>query len=264
MVSIRKPLFKEQLYTWNSHADPVIKRGKFYTLICNIKGLAGDLLMLGVLTATFPFTLSARQPKVLKEQTPILLIHGYLHNSSGWFYIRHQLVKQGYRVYTIDLGSPFNSIQQYAQKVDQKAKRIALETGTQKLNIVAHSMGGLVASCYATDYAPSGSVEKIVTLGSPMEGTKLASLAAAIRFGECARQMEHNSSFVMQQNQKNANSSTQFYHLSAVGDPIIRPNSSALANNPKAKIQQIFGLGHTSFFCSPQAVKYIHSAISAA
>jgi len=263
MISIKKSSH-EQLYSWNSRAEPHVKAGRFYTLVCNIKGLMCDFFMVGVFAALFPFRLSNTQPKVIKNQTPILLIHGYLHNSSGWFYMRRRLIKQGYRVYTINLGSPFNSIQQYAQKVDREAKRIAAETGTQKLNIVAHSMGGLVASCYATDYAAAGSVEKVITLLSPMEGTTLAYLAAAIKFGECASQMKRNSDFVQQQNLKNANCSTQFYHLSAVGDCIIRPNSSALANNPKAKTKQIFGLGHTSALCSARVFKCIDNAISAA
>lgn len=77
-------------------------------------------------------------------------------------------------IYTIDLGSPFLSIEEYAEKVKEKAKQIAHETGHTKLALIGHSMGGLVSAYYAIHLAPEGSIRSVITLGSPMQGTKVA------------------------------------------------------------------------------------------
>lgn len=44
------------------------------------------------------------------------------------------------------------------------------ETGAQKVDLVCHSMGGLVASRYYTDYRLEKKINKIITVGTPFEG----------------------------------------------------------------------------------------------
>src|SRR5579863_8545591 len=81
---------------------------------------------------------------------PILLVHGYCNNSSVWTYMQRKL-QQGtnYRIYTIDLGFPFQSIHKYVEKVTQKILEICQETGHQEVILMGHSMGGLVSSMVA-------------------------------------------------------------------------------------------------------------------
>lgn len=224
------------------------------------RALVGELFLLGRLAATYPFGLKPKQPKEVKHQRPILLIHGFLHNSSAWRYHRYRLVKEGFRVYYINLSS-FDSIQQSAQKVALKAKQIAEETGTEELDIIGHSRGGLVGSCYATDYAPKNTVKRVITLGSPMNGTKVASLATPMKFFRSVKQMSKQSEFTQQQNKKNEQSTTKFYHLAGLGDLIVHPNSSALGSNKKAEKQEFSGLGHTRFLFSSKVFHYISKVL---
>ncbi|MFA5932939.1 MAG: hypothetical protein WCV81_01585 [Microgenomates group bacterium] len=55
--------------------------------------------------------------------------------------------------------------------LDQKITNIKNLTGSQKVDIVSHSMGGLVARNYINDPVKAQDVRKLVTLGAPYLGT---------------------------------------------------------------------------------------------
>lgn len=59
------------------------------------------------------------------------------------------------------------SAQQYLQPVIQQAKQ---ETGATKVDLVAHSMGGLVARAYIQGDNYAGDVDQLITLGTPHTG----------------------------------------------------------------------------------------------
>ena len=56
-----------------------------------------------------------------------------------------------------------------AEKLNEEIQKILQETGKKKVDIVAHSMGGLVASSYYSKYG-NEKVDKIITCGTPYEG----------------------------------------------------------------------------------------------
>ncbi|MBI2334369.1 alpha/beta hydrolase, partial [Candidatus Daviesbacteria bacterium] len=67
--------------------------------------------------------------------------------------------------------------------LDQKIQSIKSQTGSQKVDIVAHSMGGLVARNYIADPAHAQNVRKLFTLGTPHLGSVDA--IKKLRYGDC-------------------------------------------------------------------------------
>lgn len=67
--------------------------------------------------------------------------------------------------------------------LDQKINEIKLQTGTAKVDIVAHSMGGLVARIYISNASRAGNVRKLFTLGSPYLGS--VNSLKSLRYGDC-------------------------------------------------------------------------------
>ena len=67
--------------------------------------------------------------------------------------------------------------------LDDKINAIKTQTGTTKVDIVAHSMGGLVARNYISNSEKAGKVRKLFTLGTPHLGA--VSSLKALRFGDC-------------------------------------------------------------------------------
>lgn len=162
-----------------------------------------------------------------QNQVCVLLVHGYLHNSSGWLYHRYRYNKAGINnVFTVNLGHPFHSIEEYAEVVKQRVEEIKALTGKSNFKMVGHSMGGLVSAYYATNLAEGHgvNVSQVITLGSPLNGTKFGYVGV----GECSRQMRLESEFLPGLQDDIKASDVDFFHLGSKTDEIIRPTASAI------------------------------------
>lgn len=196
---------------------------------------------------------------VQKGRYPILLVHGYLHNSSGWWLMRSRLKEAGYsNVYTVNLGHPWKSFEYYYHSLEKRIQELLKRTGSSKLILIGHSMGGLLSSYYASQH--SGKVVGVITLGSPMEGSYVAKIA----FSRSGREMIPGT--LMMQKLESAITKTQnctFYHLASVGDEIVIPNASAAPSyTPKSHIIWVGYLGHVAYLISGRIMQSVLHALS--
>ena len=186
---------------------------------------------------------------------PILLIHGYLHDSSAWVYHKRQLRKEGFGpIYVLNLGHPFRSIRHYAEKVKMKAEQIERETNRSDLILIGHSMGGLVSSWYAMRLAPPGKVTDVITIGSPLAGTYVAKIG----IGPPAREMERDSELLEELREKIKKSAhTRFFHIATKTDQLVIPYSSALVGGHLERQYLLEDVGHVTLLFSPRVAKKI-------
>lgn len=176
---------------------------------------------------------------------PILLVPGYVNNSSVWFFVRWRLKKAGLGpIYSINMGNPFRSIHHYAQMVNEKAKEIQRETQRDDLILIGHSMGGLVAFLYATHYAPASKVTDLIAIASPFKGT----FSAYIAPGANGREMRTNSPF-SQKLKLHQEHPFRFYTLATKNDELVQPLASALVSENQFTVE---GIGHAALLYSPQ------------
>ncbi len=108
------------------------------------------------------------------QALPVLLIHGYICNSGYWHHFSKILKRAKINHFALDLEPVFGSIEAYVPLVRGTVEAICAQTGAEKLIIVAHSMGGLVARAYLRAYGHE-QIAAIITLGTPHHGTGLAS-----------------------------------------------------------------------------------------
>ena len=190
---------------------------------------------------------------------PLLLIHGYIHDSSAWLFLKQALRGLGLGpIYTLNLSHPFRSIYDYAEQVAKKAEEIALETGEKKLVLIGHSMGGLVTSLYAAKLAPSTEEVKVITIGSPLQGT----YAALLALGPNGKEMRHGSPFLQEIGEVFKTSPVCFYHIGSSADQMILPPSSALTGLHPEREYQIDDIGHMTLLFSPRVAKKISEWLS--
>lgn len=177
---------------------------------------------------------------------PILLIHGYMNHSSVWRVSKKRLETVGLGpIYTINLGHPFQSIRQYAEKVKGKVENIANETGRKDLILIGHSMGGLVGSWYASKLASRGTVTDVITIGTPLFGTWIAHIG----LGPNAREMQPNSQFLKELHTALRDSKEiRFHHLATKSDYLVVPGNSAFMPQNNHFIFE--DLGHASLLYS--------------
>ncbi|MEF8848004.1 MAG: hypothetical protein V5A68_02605 [Candidatus Thermoplasmatota archaeon] len=118
----------------------------------------------------------------VSEHDPVLLIHGYLdcYWTPWWNKLSTYLVKEGYNrenIHIIDLGdNPFKNVDSpeiYAEILKKEIVNIS-NSGDTKVDIIAHSMGGLTARWAIEKLNCSCMVDDLVTLGTPHQGSYVA------------------------------------------------------------------------------------------
>ncbi|PHV15872.1 lipase [Janthinobacterium sp. BJB303] len=115
---------------------------------------------------------------------PVLLVHGYVCNRGYWTKLSRVLARAGIAHDGIDLEPIGADIEEFVPQVEQAVSRLCARAGSDRVILVAHSMGGLVARAWLRHYG-AARVARIITIGTPHHGTALAKLAA----GANARQM---------------------------------------------------------------------------
>jgi pimeloyl-ACP methyl ester carboxylesterase len=103
---------------------------------------------------------------------PVLVIHGYLATKGSLHLLEQQLAKRGHVVMSFRFG-PINlgDIRDSAGLVARKVESIVAQTGVSHVDIVGHSMGGLVALHYVKRLGGRHRVRRLVLLGTPAQGT---------------------------------------------------------------------------------------------
>jgi pimeloyl-ACP methyl ester carboxylesterase len=103
---------------------------------------------------------------------PVLVIHGYLATKGSLHLLEHQLARRGHVVMSFRFG-PINlgDIRDSAGLVARKVESIIAQTGVDEVDIVGHSMGGLVGLYYVKRLGGRHRVRRLVLLGTPTRGT---------------------------------------------------------------------------------------------
>lgn len=118
-----------------------------------------------------------RNDRICATKYPILLVHGVFFRDSNilnyWGRIPAELKKNGALVYYGDQQSAL-SIKDSAEELSRKIREIINKTGCEKVNIIAHSKGGLdsryaIQKCGIAEYVAS-----LTTVNTPHKGCKFA------------------------------------------------------------------------------------------
>lgn len=105
---------------------------------------------------------------------PVLLVHGYLCNHRVWDVMAHRLRGAGHPVLALDLEPLFTSIDRYVPLIEQAVEELCRQTGSDKVALLGHSMGGLAIRAWMRRHGTSR-VARVITLGTPHAGTQMAS-----------------------------------------------------------------------------------------
>jgi len=190
---------------------------------------------------------------------PVLLIHGYGCNSGYWHSMSKALFQANIAHYALDLEPIFSDIDSYSPTVSKAVSSICEETKHQKIIIVAHSMGGLIARAYLKTYG-TAHIAKVITLGTPHKGTNLANFGV----GRNSQQMRRDFGFAgepsndwLRQLEQSEDRSQRglFVSLYSHHDNIIAPQTSSYLAG--AKNIELHGIGHVALALHPLIQKYV-------
>jgi triacylglycerol lipase len=123
---------------------------------------------------------------------PIIVLHGYAMNRANFLPLACRLRAAGlgpvlgFEYWT--LGRTASAAKQLAEYVDE----VRAATGADTVDLIGHSMGGMVARYYVQLGGGDVSVTHLVTIGSPHEGTDVS----AIGIGQPARELLFGSTLL--------------------------------------------------------------------
>jgi len=190
-------------------------------------------------------------PSPRPGQPGVLLIHGYQCNRGFWWWMVPRLAARGCNVATLSLEPVHAGIDVYVDALAARIEAFCRDSGASRLVLVGHSMGGLVARAYLRRCG-HGRVARLVTLGSPHQGSELARLGV----GENARQMEPGSEWLRGLAQSPL--TVPSIALYSPHDNYVMPQDSAKL--PGARLIALPGLGHLAMATSPAVLAAILAA----
>jgi triacylglycerol esterase/lipase EstA (alpha/beta hydrolase family) len=83
-----------------------------------------------------------------EKPLPVILVHGYAEDAAIWKKWEDMLRKDGIRFFTVtfeDSDDKCGSAKQHAIELERMVQNVKEQSGSQKINIVGHSKGGLDA-----------------------------------------------------------------------------------------------------------------------
>lgn len=177
--------------------------------------------------------------------TPILLVHGIVDNRSVFTLLRRGLTRRGFgRVSTMNYSILTGDIRVAAARLAQEVEALVAETGYERIHVVGHSMGGLVARYYVTRLGGDERVHTLVTLGTPHAGTYTA-------YGwnsRLTRQLRPGSPLMRELEQPVTACRTRFIAYWSDLDQVMVPQHTAALDHPDLDVTNVplHGVGHTS------------------
>lgn len=164
-------------------------------------GHAREAVSIAVTAAVWPFGFADRGLHELRrlagmeqpsDRSPVLLVHGFGANKSNWMFLQRDLRAAGFgRVDALNYNPLAADIPALADACARRARRLAEVTGSERVHLVGHSLGGIVAR-YAVQLSGLDDVAATcITVASPHRG--VGPLACRIAPARTLRQLADGS-----------------------------------------------------------------------
>jgi pimeloyl-ACP methyl ester carboxylesterase len=258
--------------------------------ICTTTGLRGTATELAWITAhsaLYPFGLSAEKRRekhrdeldrftlsdlppvqrglvmgdVVAAGTPIVLVHGLVDNRSIFTVLRRALRRRGFgRVITLNYSPLAQDVRTVAERLGALIERTCEETGYERVHVIGHSLGGLVARYYVQRLGGDARVHTLCTLGSPHAGTWSARLLPQ----RLVRQLRPGSDLLHELAAPAPGLRTRFVAFWSDLDQLIVPKRSARLDHPDLRARNVLlrGVGHMSLPIDGRVVREITSLLA--
>jgi triacylglycerol lipase len=193
--------------------------------------------------------------------TPILLVHGVVDNRSIFTVLRRALRRRGFgRVWTMNYHVLTHDVRAAALRLQQTVEAICEQTGYERIHVIGHSMGGLIARYYVQRMGGDARVHTLVTLGSPHAGT----LAARLIPSGVSRQLRPDSDIVLDLRAPAAGCRTRFLSFWSDLDALMVPKRAARVDHPDLEARNVLvpGAGHMSLPIDARVTREITSTLA--
>lgn len=210
--------------------------------------MAGHALMM-----PFGFLRSRHRPLRRRDLRTLVFVHGLGANRATFYPLQTWLRLRGHpRQFAFNHRSG-PSVEALAV---QLKRQIDAQIKGGRIDIIAHSLGGLIARTYLQQLGGARRVDRLITLGTPHRGTHAAMFVPS----GFVRQLAPDGPFI---SHLNGLPPPAVRCTSVVGgaDTLILPRESAAA--PFGESRRFEGLGHSAMLWSPAVFRCVGAALAA-
>jgi pimeloyl-ACP methyl ester carboxylesterase len=187
---------------------------------------------------------------------PIIVLHGYAMNRANFLPLAFRLARAGLGPV---LGFEYWSLGRTAAAARQLGwfiDEVRRATGAAQVDVIGHSMGGVVGRYYVSLAGGDGVVANLITLGSPHTGTEMS----AIGIGHPARELVLGSALLTRLAATPPPARTRVTVVWSRGDALV-PGARQLAF-PGAEVILYPDLGHVALLGSRRVARAVIARLS--
>ncbi|HYU14798.1 MAG TPA: alpha/beta fold hydrolase [Candidatus Acidoferrum sp.] len=193
---------------------------------------------------------------------PVLLIHGFLGTRGSMYPLERRLAAEGLCVFSFNLGA-LNSrdIRASAFLIHRKIESILSQTSVHRIDIVGHSMGGLIGLYYIKKLGGQARVRRLVMMGTPIKGTwaALAGVATLGLWSKSSWQLLPRSHFLDELSQGALPPEVDVFSLAAARDWVCPLPTTRLRGATSVTVR----MGHSSLVVSEEVFSRILAILRA-
>ncbi|WP_179500312.1 alpha/beta fold hydrolase [Streptomyces sp. WZ.A104] len=194
---------------------------------------------------------------------PVVLLHGFIDNRSVFLLLRRTLSRHGRRhLESLNYSPLTRDIRTAAELLGRHVEEICARTGHRRVDVVGHSLGGLIARYYVQRLGGDHRVRTLVTLGTPHSGTAVAPGAG---IHPIVRQMRGGSSVIEELRSPAPGCRTRFVSFWSELDQVMVPAETACVDHSDldAVNVRVTGIGHLALPVHPAVAAAVREALDA-
>lgn len=181
----------------------------------------------------------------LAARVPVVLVHGLVDNRSVFSVTRRALRRRGFtQVCSWNYSPLLRDVETAAVALGRHLERVCQDTGHERVHVVGHSLGGLVARYLVQRLGGDARVDSLVTLGTPHGGSRWAHVLPT----PLVRQLRPGSPLLQELAAPAPGCRTRVTAVYSDLDQMVVPSASGRCEHPDLEVRNVLvrGVGHMS------------------
>ncbi len=190
----------------------------------------------------------------------IVLISGWAGFRTSLIPLEHELGRRLRRqVVRADLGLGFGCIRESAERAAAVIDQLAVSRHCNAIDVVGHSMGGLVATYLLKRLDRGRLIRSVITLGAPHRGSPAVLLARGLleRVSSSISQMAPDSEFLQALAAAAVPATSRLVSIAAHDDRVVPARYAELPRRARQFTRHVAGVSHLGLLFSSDVVDEI-------